>query len=1299
MLRKTWERSARTTAVTTIAAMLLAGAQLLLATPGHADTLDAPTGLHWSDGSTATLSWTFMPGATSYRVQASAGSSTLFDVTTKNTSYVPTSQLPGGLIRWQVAATYPSGSSDFSQDSHDEMAADIPDPQSPRDGEVLIAPENPLKFRWKSVPGATSYNVQITDDPEFGRISATVSTKTATLSLPKSLSANGTYYWRVEAVMSGGVVSGYAGSDRASTYTIKSHPSTGDETSQPVAPRPLDGQAEAQVTDTALAWPVIPGATTYTLQVSTDQQFLESSANVATIAGIRGTRYSPPAAWDSDQYYWRVQGFDASGNALGWMPGPSSSPWQFERRWNAHIELDFPADLATVADSQHAFFQWEPVPHASHYSFQISGDPTFPANANITKTCTTTNTTFTPYYVPSSTWTSLSPKCIMVSPGGTYYWRVRAVDAASGSNLTDVPVTPWSDYRTFVYQPSTGTAPTAPVTSFTAGLTGTSLFLPAEADAEGRTNNCDPTADAGCHDLSSTPVLTWPAQQGVQGYAVRVYHNREMTNEYTEYAEVVPDATWSLPSELADSQTDAAYWVSVTPCPHASQSSNDCAQPYGLANAQFNITSKKVHLCGATIAHDGRPDDNGLCTTDSSVPELITNDNVTLNWSDYLASSKNDARTKFGAAAAGAPGTEARVYWVQVATDDSFSSATLIDNAKVDQTTFTSTSHTYPSGPIFWRVAAIDGSGNPLSWSETASFTKKSIAPQPSLPANNADAAATPILQWIWSANTKSYNVEVYRDTDSAVFNTRDRVLSANTLQTAWAFTAPLAQGRYLWRLQRVDSSGIASPWSADTPVTASAFTVTSRALTVDAPDDDGTLYPSNYVFAWNPDPDYLASTYRFERRKPGTNTIAESQVTSALAWAPLAPPANNSTWQWRVVPVDAAGNDLAASPWRTVQYVSGPAAQGTLLVEGSPQVGTSLKAIPPDWGMGDVRVSYQWYYSSAIPANAIPGADEQIYNPTSADLGKSVLVVATAQRDGFYPATAQSAPQKITQGAPPTLANPFVIVGTGQVGTVVTASANWTQSDVATTYQWLRDGRKILGADSDHYTVVPADYGHVLAAQATGKPTDPAFKSAVVVSDSIAVLAGDNLLPRVLPTVSGTAGLGTTIYANHGTWANADYATKYSYQWQRNGVNITGATTSYYRAGKADIGKRLRVVVTATRTGYAPGRAASAALFVPKVTTTMFARLSPSMVKVRKRAKVLITLYTPWLTGPTGKIQVFVDGHKRVIKGIAASALGKKTIKLPRLKKGKHKVQVRYLGSRYTTAKKSPKMKLTVYK
>src|SRR5215468_10031891 len=71
------------------------------------------------------------------------------------------------------------------------------------------------------------------------------------------------------------------------------------------------------------------------------------------------------------------------------------------------------------------------------------------------------------------------------------------------------------------------------------------------------------------------------------------------------------------------------------------------------------------------------------------------------------------------------------------------------------------------------------------------------------------------------------------------------------------------------------------------------------------------------------------------------------------------------------------------------------------------------------------------------------------------------------------------------------------------------------------------------------------------------------------------------------LPTISGTAEVGSTITANQGTWSGST-PISFQYQWRTCGADggachdIAGATSQSYKLTSADLGNTARVVVIA---------------------------------------------------------------------------------------------------------------------
>ncbi len=84
----------------------------------------------------------------------------------------------------------------------------------------------------------------------------------------------------------------------------------------------------------------------------------------------------------------------------------------------------------------------------------------------------------------------------------------------------------------------------------------------------------------------------------------------------------------------------------------------------------------------------------------------------------------------------------------------------------------------------------------------------------------------------------------------------------------------------------------------------------------------------------------------------------------------------------------------------------------------------------------------------------------------------------------------------------------------------------------------------------------------------------------------------------RKLPTITGTARIGSRLTAHLGTWSVTRGSS--TYQWLRDGVEIIGAFASTYTTVPLDSGRKITVRVTYSKTGYFSRSATSAAKKMP---------------------------------------------------------------------------------------------------
>ena len=172
---------------------------------------------------------------------------------------------------------------------------------------------------------------------------------------------------------------------------------------------------------------------------------------------------------------------------------------------------------------------------------------------------------------------------------------------------------------------------------------------------------------------------------------------------------------------------------------------------------------------------------------------------------------------------------------------------------------------------------------------------------------------------------------------------------------------------------------------------------------------------------------------------------------------------------------------------------------------------------------------------------------------------------------------------QTLSKRATPTVA------GEAQVGKQLTGNVGqWAPGPVAVSYQWLRNGQAIAGATGANYAPVPADVDAQVTLRVTGSKLGYAAVSTV--SGPVKVAPG-KLTPHA-PVVPTTGKPGSALQVKVQAWGPAPV--KLSYQWNRNGAPIAGATGASYTPSAADAGRRISVTVSGAKDGYSGERLTS---------------------------------------------------------------------------------------------------------
>lgn len=364
-------------------------------------------------------------------------------------------------------------------------------------------------------------------------------------------------------------------------------------------------------------------------------------------------------------------------------------------------------------------------------------------------------------------------------------------------------------------------------------------------------------------------------------------------------------------------------------------------------------------------------------------------------------------------------------------------------------------------------------------------------------------------------------------------------------------------------------------------------------------------------------------------------------------------------------------------------------------ILSGLGDIGSLLSVTQPVWNLTGVTTDITWL-QDGVP---IPGtAGLWDYIPTDLDGGHDISAQVTGTLLGVSPVTLITNSLGIPQlgSSAPSATTPPSIAGEPKFGNVVTAvEPVWDVDGVTNAYQWQREGIAIPGATALTYTVIADDVAKAISVKVTG--TKPGFDPGVATSAPVTGLLGDAPTVTTPPTITGVGRVGQLLSVSPGTWSGAPQPT-FSYQWLRNGAAISGAGGSTYVVKVADVAKSLKVRVTATRAGYAPGTATTSGISVAKLSSTTSASLVKKKIAFGKRGLLKITLHASGAR-PVGQIKVY-DGSKRIkTYSMRAADNGSRIFKLPKLRPGTHRIKAVYAGSSNFVGSRSKVVTLKVLK
>ena len=364
-----------------------------------------------------------------------------------------------------------------------------------------------------------------------------------------------TYYWRVG--VGGNYSTVYSWTPGGGTY------SPGTPPSAPTLVSPANASTNVSASPT-FSWNSAAGATSYTLQVSTDSLF---GSTVINQSGITATSYAASGLSYNTVYYWRVSATNTYGTSA------YSTVYHFTTEAAATPPdvptLASPADASTNV-SNHPTLAWHPASGASTYTLLVSTDNTF-TSVNFTFT----GVADTSYHIHA--WPS---EYLQLST--TYYWKVRATNGAGTSAFS----TTWSF--------STKSAPDTP-----------ELISPANLTT----------------GLTRVPTFVWTPEFDADSYDLQIATNSSFTTGLISHTGIT-DTQYVVSTPLAANTT--YYWRVRANGP----SSSPYSASWKFKTVVYTTWYVRVSGDGGSDSNSGLQEDDPFLTIQKAIDSANDGDHI-----------------------------------------------------------------------------------------------------------------------------------------------------------------------------------------------------------------------------------------------------------------------------------------------------------------------------------------------------------------------------------------------------------------------------------------------------------------------------------------------------------------------------------------------------------------------------------------------------------------------------------------------------------------------------------------------